>query len=358
LRFPEFSGEWEKCQLGEIVTFLDERRKPIKSTDRESKERLYPYYGASGIIDYIDHYIFDGELILLSEDGANIIDRNYRVAFIAKGKYWVNNHAHVLKANDGYDNNFISELLESMDFTPYNTGSTMPKLNQEVCKCIKLYIPSYGEQMKISGLLTLLNNRIETQKKVIEKLQSLIGGIRKKIFNRLETQFGLNYQIGDLLDYEQPSKYIVDSDEYENDQTLNPVLTANKAFILGYTNESFGVYDKDECIILDDFTLDSKYVTFKFKVKSSAIKILTPKYGVNLRYIFEYMQYKDMISTEHKRHYISEVEPMEICYPDDKNTRNKIVSLLASYQDKLLNATYLLNQYNQQKAYLLSTMFI
>jgi type I restriction enzyme S subunit len=161
-----------------------------------------------------------------------------------------------------------------------------------------------------------------------------------------------------LLDYEQPSKYIVDSDEYENDQTLIPVLTANKAFILGYTNESFGVYDKDECIILDDFTLDSKYVTFKFKVKSSAIKILTPKYGANLRYIFEYMQYKDMISTEHKRHYISEVEPMEICYPDDKITRNKIVSLLASYQDKLLNATYLLNQYNRQKTYLLSTMFI
>ena len=83
LRFPEFNGEWKNTTLEECVDFLDGQRKPIKSDDRKGEKRLYPYYGASGIIDYIDEYIFDGDYILLSEDGANIIDRNYRVAFIA-----------------------------------------------------------------------------------------------------------------------------------------------------------------------------------------------------------------------------------------------------------------------------------
>jgi len=82
IRFPEFTGEWKNTTLEECVDFLDGQRKPIKSDDRKGEKRLYPYYGASGIIDYIDEYIFDGDYILLSEDGANIIDRNYRVAFI------------------------------------------------------------------------------------------------------------------------------------------------------------------------------------------------------------------------------------------------------------------------------------
>ena len=103
LRFPEFSGEWETKRLDECASFLDEQRKPIKSTERSSEFKLYPYYGASGVIDYIDDYIFDEDLILLSEDGANILDRNYRVAFIVTGKTWVNNHAHVLRPVNDVD---------------------------------------------------------------------------------------------------------------------------------------------------------------------------------------------------------------------------------------------------------------
>ena len=89
-----------------------------------------------------------------------------------------------------------------------------------------------------------------------------------------------------MLNYEQPSEYIVKSTEYSSEYKI-PVLTANKAFILGYTDEEFGIYRKGECIILDDFTMDVKYVSFPFKVKSSAIKILTPKSGVDLYFMFE-----------------------------------------------------------------------
>ena len=98
--------------------------------------------------------------------------------------------------------------------------------------------------------------------------------------------------IGDVLDYEQPQSYIVEDTEYIDKGT--PVLTANKAFILGYTSETEGIYDKGDCIIFDDFTLDSKYVDFPFKVKSSAIKILSAENKELLRYTFEFLKYLDL----------------------------------------------------------------
>ena len=115
--------------------------------------------------------------LLLSEDGANILDRNYRVAFIARGKIWVNNHAHVLLPYKNIDINFLSEALERLNYAIYNTGTTMPKLNQEVCRKICLNIPSREEQNKIGNLLFLLNERIATQNKIIEKYESLIQAI-------------------------------------------------------------------------------------------------------------------------------------------------------------------------------------
>ena len=182
LRFPEFSGEWERYRLDECVTFLDEKRKPIKSSDRVSEKGLYPYYGASGIIDRIDNFIFDDDLVLLSEDGANILDRNYRVAFIVRGKAWINNHAHVLKPNCHTDIVFLSESLERIDYAPYNTGTTMPKLNQEVCRGIMLYMPTPTEQAKIGSLLKLVNERIEAQSKIIEELTALRSALLEKVF--------------------------------------------------------------------------------------------------------------------------------------------------------------------------------
>lgn len=133
---------------------------------------------------------------MLSEDGANIIDRNYRVAFIAKGKIWVNNHAHVLQPYDGFDINFLSETLERLNYAVYNTGTTMPKLNQEVCRNINLKIPTTEEQNKIGNLLSLLNKRIATQNKIIDKLQSLIKGINQRVF----MNNGINYKLGEVCE--------------------------------------------------------------------------------------------------------------------------------------------------------------
>ncbi|MCR4643841.1 MAG: restriction endonuclease subunit S [Oscillospiraceae bacterium] len=187
LRFKGFMDAWEQRKLGECVTFLDTMRKPLKESERE--KGIYPYYGASGIVDYVSDYIFDEELVLLSEDGANITDRNYPVCFLASGKYWVNNHAHVLKVNAANENNFICNSLERMDFTQYNSGMAMPKLNKDVCYNITLFCPVYEEQKQIGdffrhldSLITLHQRKLEQEKQKKKALMQLLltGKVRVK----------------------------------------------------------------------------------------------------------------------------------------------------------------------------------
>ena len=171
IRFSGFTEAWEQRKLGEVVEFLDTIRKPLEGAKRISGP--YPYYGASGIVDYVDGYLFDEELVLLSEDGANITDRNYPVCFLASGKYWVNNHAHVLRTKDGNENNFICNSLERKDYKQYNSGMAMPKLNQEVCRGIPISCPSFDEQKKIGDYFRNLDYLITLHQHKCDELQKL-----------------------------------------------------------------------------------------------------------------------------------------------------------------------------------------
>lgn len=184
LRFKDKNGNnypnWEKKKLENIAIFLDNKRKPLEQSERIHGK--YPYYGASGIIDYINDYIFDEELVLLSEDGANIIDRNYPICYIATGKYWVNNHAHVLKVKSQYVNKFICESLEQLNYTKYNTGTAQPKLNQDVCRKIILSIPCLEEQTKIANFLSTFDRKLENQKAQLEHWKQIKKGLLQQMF--------------------------------------------------------------------------------------------------------------------------------------------------------------------------------
>ncbi|HPD88793.1 MAG TPA: restriction endonuclease subunit S [Oscillospiraceae bacterium] len=169
LRFPGFTGVWEQRKLGDCVEFLDTQRRPLEGTTRVKGP--YPYYGASGIVDYVEGFLFDEELILLSEDGANITDRNYPVAFLIKGKSWVNNHAHVLRTKKYFENNFICNSLEMKNYTKYNTGMAMPKLNQEMCRNILIPCPQYKEQILIGDYFRELDNLITLHQRELEETQ-------------------------------------------------------------------------------------------------------------------------------------------------------------------------------------------
>ena len=186
LRFKSDDGKdfpaWEEKKLGECVEILDSQRKPIESKERANRKGEYPYYGASGIIDYIDDYLFEGESILLGEDGANIINRNSRLAFIATGKYWVNNHAHIMKANADNLNHFICEYLESLDYSKICAGSAQPKLTQDVIRNLTIKAPCKEEQQKIADCLSSLDLLIQTQQKVVTTWQQRKKALLQQMF--------------------------------------------------------------------------------------------------------------------------------------------------------------------------------
>ena len=186
IRFKDENGEdypdWEEKKLGEVAQFLDGKRIPLKSSERSKRNGPYPYYGASGIIDYVDDYIFDEELVLLGEDGANIINRSSRMAFLARGKYWVNNHAHVIKGLDDTNQYFLSEQLERVNYAQHNTGTAQPKLNQDVCKKIPLKMPKIYEQTKIANFLSAIDRKIELMRKKSEIEKKFKKGLLQQMF--------------------------------------------------------------------------------------------------------------------------------------------------------------------------------
>ena len=144
-----------ETSLDKISTNLDSRRIPITKNVRQSGE--YPYYGASGIVDYVADYIFEGDNLLVSEDGANLLARSSPIAFSVSGRYWVNNHAHILHFEHIATQRFVEFYLESIKLDDYITGAAQPKLNQKALNSIPIPIPE----------------SVETQSQIVERLESL-----------------------------------------------------------------------------------------------------------------------------------------------------------------------------------------
>lgn len=237
----------------------------------------------------------------------------------------------------------------------YAQGTKQQNLSYDILEKFRIVYPKTKEQEKLNKLISLLDERISTQNKIIDKLQSLIKGIRNDVFGKLRKSVGFNAMISDVLSYEQPQPYIVENTEYTAEGT--PVLTANKAFVLGYTSETNGIYDKGDCIIFDDFTLDCKYVDFPYKIKSSAIKILTAKNKEILRYTFEFLKYLDLSTDEHKRHYIAETQNQEFVLPTMQIVRT-IAHAFSALSLRMESVVKQRNMFETQKQYLLRQMFI
>ena len=154
----------EMKTLPEISVNKDRARKPITSSKR--KAGIYPYYGASGIVDYVDGYIFDGDFLLISEDGANLVARSTPIAFSIKGKNWVNNHAHVLQFKDKATKKYVEIYLNMIDLEPWINGAAQPKLNQDNLNKITIPIPTLARQQEIVSILDTFEasiTNLETQ---------------------------------------------------------------------------------------------------------------------------------------------------------------------------------------------------
>ena len=145
----EIPSTWVWCRLGEMSINRDGERKPISQSERNGRQKIYDYYGASGVIDKIDGYTHEGELLLIGEDGANLVTRSTPIAFLAKGQFWVNNHAHVLDTVDRITLDYLCAYINSIDLKPFVTGGFQPKLSQGNLNIIPVPLPPLSEQKRI-----------------------------------------------------------------------------------------------------------------------------------------------------------------------------------------------------------------
>ena len=369
LRFPEFQGEWEESTIGEMFDLYS------GNTPSRLNKELF-----KGAVNWIssgelkEHYIYSSKEQISEEAAKNL--KLLPVGTLVIAIYGLEAEGVRGTGSITQEPSTISQAC--MSFIPkgvigneflyswykkhgnvigirYAQGTKQQNLSYDILEKFKIAYPNTQEQEKLNRFISLIDERIATQNKIIDKLQSLIRGIRNEVFGKLRKTVGFNVIIGDVLSYEQPQSYIVEDTEYTNEGT--PVLTANKAFVLGYTSETDGVYDKGDCIIFDDFTLDCKYVDFPFKVKSSAIKILTAKNEELLRYTFEFLKYLDLSTDEHKRHYIAETQNQSFILPN-AGVIEIIAHTFSALSLQIQYAAKQRNKYEEQKQYLLRQMFI
>lgn len=170
---------WEIKKLGDVATILDSQRKPVTKKDRCNG--IYPYYGASGVQDYVDKYIFDGRYLLVGEDGAKW-GASDKSAYIVDGKCWVNNHAHILKLDNSINDKMVEYYLVYKDLSEYITGAIVPKLTQQALKQIPIPVPERAEQERIVGELDCLSGIIAAKRAQLRELDTLAQSIFYTMF--------------------------------------------------------------------------------------------------------------------------------------------------------------------------------
>lgn len=175
-------GEWKEYRLDEIAEILDYKRKPLSSMQRSVRKGEIPYYGASGIIDYIDDYIFEGEHVLISEDGENLRSRQTPIAFLAGGKFWVNNHAHIIKS-DYIHNRLICYYFANFDLNPFLTGAVQPKLSQDSLMRIPIFLPkSIEDRKQIVSIIASVDDKIDLLYQENKTLEAMAETLFRKWF--------------------------------------------------------------------------------------------------------------------------------------------------------------------------------
>lgn len=357
LRFADFSEMWVTKRLEEYFTL----QRGFDITEKSRTEGPYPVYSSSGISYFHNEFKVLGPGVITGRKGVvgNV--------FYIEEPHWP--HDTTLWVKNFHDNHekFVYFFLTTFDLKKFDASTSVPTLNRNSVHSVKISFPSLPEQQKIAEFLTAVDRRIELLQYKKEKLEAYKKGVMQKIFAqklRFKADDGSEFpdweerKLGKVLDYEQPTKYLVSSTEY-SDNFPTPVLTAGKTFLLGYTDETTGIFNKNlPTIIFDDFTTAFQFVDFPFKAKSSAMKMLIPKEsGVNIRYVFSAMLQIKYTPGDHKRHWISEFQEFEIPYPcEDEQT--KIVQFLKSLDRSIDNLNQQITHTQTWKKGLLQKMFV
>ncbi|MFA7115817.1 MAG: restriction endonuclease subunit S [Bacteroidales bacterium] len=263
-------------------------------------------------------------------------------------KYTLNQRIGGITANEDNDNKYLFYKLNRNKFyLSFDSGTGQTNIKrQEILDCPIPLPPTRAEQTAIATALSDMDALIEGLEKLLVKKRNIKQGAMQDL---LKPKDGWEIKmLGEALTYEQPTKYLVLNTEYNPNSGI-PVLTAGKSFILGYTNEEFGVFSKVPVIIFDDFTTSIQFVKFKFKVKSSALKILKKRSNkFNLVFLYSLMQLIKFDATDHKRYWISEYQNIKIKVPDSIE-QTRIAQILSDMDTEISQLETELSKYKMLK---------
>ena len=201
--------ELKEYRFDEVTINFDKKRVPLSGAQREKRQGIYRYYGAQGVIDHIDDFIFDGTYLLIAEDGENLKSKKQNIAQVVEGKFWVNNHAHIVQGNELCDTRYLCYLLNSMDLSGYVTGSAQPKLSQANLNAVTLFLPPIFIQKKIVGCVYMFDKKIAVNQQINDNLEQQAQAFFQELFidnANPEWKIGTISDLGAVVGGSTPSK--------------------------------------------------------------------------------------------------------------------------------------------------------
>lgn len=266
---------FETVKFSDITVNHDKKRIPLSTMERSKRQGSYRYYGAQGVIDYIDDYIFDGKYLLIAEDGENLKSKKQNIAQLAEGRFWVNNHAHIVQCNERCRLEYLCFMLNSMDLSGYITGSAQPKLSQANMNNISFEIPSVEMQDLILSVILPIEKRIATNTAINENLEQQIGEYFKEMFPDVLNENGKE-TLGKLISFSNGKKR-------PDEEGQIPVYGGNG--VLAYTNKAnasncviigrVGAYCGNVCLSLDDCWISDNAISAKSKISKSQLFVFS-----------------------------------------------------------------------------------
>jgi type I restriction enzyme S subunit len=388
LRFPEFGANWETKPLIEVSNKITDGTHDTPKPIKEGIPFLTAIHLKDGFVDYNNCYYLDQEVHNSIYKRCNPEKGDLLMVNIGAGtatcainsvdyEFSLKNVALVKPNKKIIDGLFLAQVQRKKSnkiFNQLTSGGAQPFLSLKEIGRLKITFPSLPEQTKIATFLTAVDEKLTALKQKKTLLEQYKKGVMQKIFSQelrfkdytstsLSTGSGNDFadweekKLGDCLEYLQPTKYLVSSTEYNNSYKT-PVLTAGKTFILGYTNESNGIFETNlPVIIFDDFTTATQFVDFPFKAKSSAMKILRVKVGANIKFMYETMRIMKYELGGHERHWISKFAPMDILIPSLPE-QTKIANFLAAIDKKINHCQGQIEKAAIWKKGLLQQMFV
>lgn len=375
-----YRKNWQEIVVSEVCENLDNLRKPVTKSKREPGK--IPYYGATGIVDYVKDYIFDEELVLIGEDGADW-SKFANTAFIVRGKSWVNNHAHVLRCKK-IDPYFFKEYLNFRDLNVYTTGTTRGKLNKQSLMNIKLLIPSLSEQKEIVKILLTADKDIEKTDQIIKKTEKLKKGLMQKLLTRgighkkfKKTKLGEipeKWEVVKIKDFSKvtSSKRVLRSEyvkegipfyrskeiiQKSKGEDIDEVYYISKDKYDEFAKK-FGVPKKGEILITAVGSLGIPYLIKNeiFYFKDGNLLWLKDINGPSRKYLMQYFQsdrfknYLDKITigSSQRALTIEKLEMSDMPLPN-KDEQNKIVNILSDVDNKIEINKQIKNKLTQLK---------